>query len=94
MAWMILEVCLFSFLGSTDRPIRRTCLGWTLRGQIQDTIHVYLSEDTFTELKRAFPYLISVEFATGGGDVSLTDPFMLQLLDNRCDPDRAAVRLR
>lgn len=45
-------------------------LGWTLRGAIQNHIDVYLSKDTFQEVKRAFPYLVAKEYATGGGDVS------------------------
>ncbi|TFK30749.1 hypothetical protein FA15DRAFT_630022 [Coprinopsis marcescibilis] len=43
--------------------------GWTLRGAIQSHIDVYVSSDTFTEVKRSFPYLVSKEFASGGGDV-------------------------
>lgn len=44
-------------------------LGWTLNGAIQPHIDVYLSQDTFTEVQRSFPYLVSKEFASGGGDV-------------------------
>ncbi|KAH6916818.1 beta-lactamase-like protein [Coprinopsis sp. MPI-PUGE-AT-0042] len=43
--------------------------GWTLRGIIQDHIDVYVSLDTFNEVKRCFPYLVAKEFASGGGDV-------------------------
>ncbi|EFI28660.1 hypothetical protein CC1G_13686 [Coprinopsis cinerea okayama7 len=42
---------------------------WTLRGAIQSHIDVYVSADTFSEVKRSFPYLVSKEFASGGGDV-------------------------
>ncbi|KAF5355768.1 hypothetical protein D9756_004045 [Leucocoprinus leucothites] len=43
--------------------------GWTLNGAIQPHIDVYLTQDTFTEVQRSFPYLVSKEFASGGGDV-------------------------
>ncbi|KAF9455013.1 hypothetical protein P691DRAFT_716113 [Macrolepiota fuliginosa MF-IS2] len=43
--------------------------GWTLNGAIQPYIDVYLSQATFTEVQRSFPYLVSKEFASGGGDV-------------------------
>lgn len=42
---------------------------WTLKGIIQDHIDIYLSTECFDEIKRAFPYLVSKGFATGGGDV-------------------------
>ncbi|KAG7086372.1 hypothetical protein E1B28_002332 [Marasmius oreades] len=42
---------------------------WTLRGSIQTYIDVYLSQETFQQVKRSFPYLVSKEFASGGGDV-------------------------
>lgn len=43
--------------------------GWTLRSAIQECIDVYVSSDTFQEVKRAFPYLVSKAFASGSGDV-------------------------
>ncbi|KAG6335629.1 hypothetical protein ID866_3465 [Astraeus odoratus] len=43
--------------------------GWTLGKAIQEHIDVYVSQDTFREVQRAFPYLVSKEFASGGGDV-------------------------
>ncbi|PIL26300.1 hypothetical protein GSI_12056 [Ganoderma sinense ZZ0214-1] len=43
--------------------------GWTLRGAIQPHIDIYLSAETFIEVKVTFPYLVQKEFATGGGDV-------------------------
>ncbi|PFH54760.1 hypothetical protein AMATHDRAFT_72527 [Amanita thiersii Skay4041] len=43
--------------------------GWTLCGAIQPHIDVYASQDTYTEVQRSFPYLVSKEFASGGGDV-------------------------
>ncbi|KAL4069423.1 beta-lactamase-like protein [Scleroderma citrinum] len=43
--------------------------GWTLRNAIQECLDIYVSEDTFREVKRSFPYLVSKEFASGGGDV-------------------------
>lgn len=45
--------------------------GWTLRSAIQDHIDVYVSQDTFTEVQRSFPYLVAKEFASGGGDESV-----------------------
>ena len=48
-----------------------TFLGWTLNGAIQSYIDVYLTQDTFTEVQRSFPYLVFKEFASGGGDVCL-----------------------
>lgn len=44
-------------------------LGWTLRGSIQAYIDVYVSQATFTEVERSFPYMVAREFASGGGDV-------------------------
>ncbi|KAH9835841.1 beta-lactamase-like protein [Rhodofomes roseus] len=43
--------------------------GWTLRAAIQPHIDLYVSMNTFKEVQRAFPYLISKEYASGGGDV-------------------------
>ncbi|KAI0359066.1 hypothetical protein OH77DRAFT_1420611 [Trametes cingulata] len=43
--------------------------GWTLNGAIQPHIDVYVTDETFKEVRRAFPYLIAKEFASGGGDV-------------------------
>ncbi|KIJ68691.1 hypothetical protein HYDPIDRAFT_24946 [Hydnomerulius pinastri MD-312] len=43
--------------------------GWTLGSAIQRHIDVYVSQTTFGEVQRAFPYLVSKEFASGGGDV-------------------------
>ncbi|KAF9243848.1 beta-lactamase-like protein [Melanogaster broomeanus] len=43
--------------------------GWTLRGAIQRHIDVYASQTTFREVQRAFPYMVSRELASGGGDV-------------------------
>lgn len=45
-------------------------VGWTLHGAIQSHIDLYVSMNTFKEVQRAFPYLISKEYASGGGDVS------------------------
>ncbi|TRM66020.1 beta-lactamase-like protein [Schizophyllum amplum] len=42
---------------------------WTLRGRIQPHIDVYCNQDTFREVERSFPYLVSKAFASGGGDV-------------------------
>ncbi|GAA94712.1 hypothetical protein E5Q_01365 [Mixia osmundae IAM 14324] len=43
--------------------------GWTLGGVIQSTMDVYCSAMTYGEVKRTYPYLVSIEHATGGGDV-------------------------
>jgi hypothetical protein len=43
--------------------------GWTLRGAIQKFIDVYVSQATFSEVERSFPYMVAREFASGGGDV-------------------------
>lgn len=43
--------------------------GWTLNSAIQSHLDIYLNVPTFNEIKRAFPYLTSKGFATGGGDV-------------------------
>ncbi|EJD04263.1 uncharacterized protein FOMMEDRAFT_121904 [Fomitiporia mediterranea MF3/22] len=43
--------------------------GWTLHGNIQPYIDIYASQATYNEVGRAFPYLVSKEFASGGGDV-------------------------
>jgi hypothetical protein len=44
-------------------------VGWTLNTRIQSHIDIYLSAATFTEVRRAFPYFVSKEFSSGGGDV-------------------------
>ena len=44
--------------------------GWTLGGAIQKFIDIYTSQETFAQIESAFPYLVSKEFASGGGDVS------------------------
>lgn len=54
--------------------------GWTLNGAIQSHIDIYVSQATFVEVQRAFPYLISKEFASGGGDVSSTVIFADDIL--------------
>ncbi|OBZ79141.1 hypothetical protein A0H81_00457 [Grifola frondosa] len=43
--------------------------GWTLNSSIQPHVDLYVSLATFKEVQRAFPYLVSKEFASGGGDV-------------------------
>lgn len=42
---------------------------WTLSSAIQPYIDIYLSQETLDEVQRAFPYLVTKEFATGGGGV-------------------------
>ncbi|KAG8982238.1 hypothetical protein FRB90_006927 [Tulasnella sp. 427] len=43
--------------------------GWTLNTAIQSHLDIYVNATSFGEIKRAFPYLVSKGFATGGGDV-------------------------
>ncbi|GAA6020459.1 hypothetical protein JCM10207_000007 [Rhodosporidiobolus poonsookiae] len=43
--------------------------GWTLRGAIQPSIPIYLTQDTFDGVSKAFPYLTNAGRATGGGDI-------------------------
>ncbi|GAA5982654.1 hypothetical protein JCM11641_002325 [Rhodosporidiobolus odoratus] len=43
--------------------------GWTLRGAIQPSIPIYLTQETFVEVSKAFPYLTNAGKATGGGDI-------------------------
>lgn len=42
---------------------------WT-SGGIQESVPVYLNEETFAVVSRAFPYLVSKANATGGGEVA------------------------
>ncbi|GAA5877593.1 hypothetical protein JCM3774_006127 [Rhodotorula dairenensis] len=43
--------------------------GWTLRGAIQKSIPIYLTQDTYNEVSKTFPYLTNAGKVTGGGDV-------------------------
>ncbi|KAJ3490481.1 hypothetical protein NLI96_g1414 [Meripilus lineatus] len=54
--------------------------GWTLRGAIQPHVDLYVSQATFKEVQRAFPYLVAKEFASGGGDVP---EFKWHIIDDR-----------
>ncbi|KAJ3772840.1 beta-lactamase-like protein [Lentinula raphanica] len=54
--------------------------GWTLGKSIQSHIDVYVSQATFTEVQRSFPYLVSKEFASGGGDVP---DFVWHIIDDK-----------
>lgn len=42
---------------------------WTMRGVLQDAVDVYLTKETLEVAKGAFPYLIDMDKATGGGGV-------------------------
>ncbi|KAJ7630519.1 beta-lactamase-like protein [Roridomyces roridus] len=42
---------------------------WTLGGKIQPHIDLYVSQSTYQDIKQMFPYLVSKEFASGGGDI-------------------------
>lgn len=52
-------------------------IAWTHGGTIQLHIDIYASKDTFSHVQKAFPYLISSELASGGGDVG---PIILNLI--------------
>ena len=76
MAWTTCVVSVSSLSLSLSRIdccaiLNGTALisGWTLHGNIQAYIDIYVSQTTYTEIGRAFPYLVSKEFASGGGDV-------------------------
>jgi hypothetical protein len=47
-------------------------IGWTLGKSIQEHVDVYLTQETFREVQRSFPYLVSKEYASGGGDVRIS----------------------
>jgi phosphoribosyl 1,2-cyclic phosphodiesterase len=43
---------------------------WTLgKSSIQKHIDIYVSQATFKDVQRSFPYLVAKEYASGGGDV-------------------------
>lgn len=44
---------------------------WTIGGDnaVQSVVHVYLDQATMDVVSRAFPYLVDIQAATGGGDV-------------------------
>ncbi|EPQ61087.1 Metallo-hydrolase/oxidoreductase [Gloeophyllum trabeum ATCC 11539] len=54
--------------------------GWTLRAAIQPYVDVYASQATFAEVLRSFPYLVSKEYASGGGDVRIAVEFLIYSL--------------
>ncbi|ODQ53921.1 metallo-beta-lactamase family protein [Saitoella complicata NRRL Y-17804] len=43
--------------------------GWTLGGLVQDTIDVYVSKETMDTIALTFPYMVSKDAGTGGGDL-------------------------
>ncbi|KAH8100484.1 beta-lactamase-like protein [Cristinia sonorae] len=53
---------------------------WTLNAAIQPHVDLYVSQATFVEIQRSFPYLVSKEFASGGGDVP---EFKWHIIDDR-----------
>lgn len=65
---MICEVIIFSTALAVYCTGRKPT-GWTLRGAIQQHIDIYVSQATFKDIQRAFPYLVAKEYASGGGDV-------------------------
>ena len=67
----IVETCLTSNLTSGLVAVNGLddLRGWTLEGAIQPSIDIYLTQQTLTDISRAFPYLVSKEHASGGGDV-------------------------
>lgn len=58
--------------------------GWTLNGNIQSHIDVYVSQDTFTVVKQAFPYLVSKELASGSGNVLMLNKLGVKSSSSRC----------
>ena len=64
-----------------DVSLTGTMIGWTLGKAIQEHIDVYVSQTTFEEIQRSFPYLVSKEFASGGGDVRGAFLILLQLVN-------------
>ncbi|KAJ6585285.1 beta-lactamase-like protein [Mycena capillaripes] len=42
---------------------------WTFSNRIQPHVDIYVSEATYQDIKKVFPYLVSKEFASGGGDL-------------------------
>ncbi|EGO28417.1 hypothetical protein SERLADRAFT_458787 [Serpula lacrymans var. lacrymans S7.9] len=64
--------------------------GWTLGGAIQSHIDVYVSLPTFREVQRAFPYLVSKEFASGGGDVP---EFAWHIIDDKVPFEINGIRI-
>ncbi|KAJ7770886.1 beta-lactamase-like protein [Mycena maculata] len=42
---------------------------WTLNERIQPHIDLFVSEKTYQDISKMFPYLVSKEFASGGGDI-------------------------
>jgi hypothetical protein len=43
---------------------------WTSGGTLQESVPIYLNDETFAVISRAFPYLVSKANATGGGEVA------------------------
>jgi hypothetical protein len=43
---------------------------WTTGGSLQESVPIYLNEETFAVVSRAFPYLVNAANATGGGEVA------------------------
>ncbi|KAI5123712.1 hypothetical protein M0805_000306 [Coniferiporia weirii] len=64
--------------------------GWTLNGNIQSHIDLYASQATFGEVQRAFPYLVSKEFASGGGDVP---EFRWHIIEDRVPFECAGIMI-
>jgi len=65
--------------------------GWTLKGAIQSHIEVYVSQATFEEVRRSFPYLVSEEYATGGGDVP---SFVWNVMDDKVPFDIKGTNIK
>ncbi len=55
-----------------------------MRSAIQSHVDLYVNSHTFSEVQRSFPYLVSKEFASGGGDVSARDKVLVALILNAC----------
>lgn len=43
---------------------------WTMNGRVQEAIDIYLSKETMERVEACFPYMVSKDRATGGGEVA------------------------
>ncbi|KAI0320443.1 beta-lactamase-like protein [Amylostereum chailletii] len=72
---------------------------WTLKACIQPYIDVYVSKATLDAVKHAFPYMVSKEHASGGGDVpqfrwhEIEEGKPLQFWDSNMDPEDWEVEI-
>lgn len=43
---------------------------WTMLGRVQDSIDIYLTQETFERVEAAFPYMVDKAHATGSGEIA------------------------